>query len=271
MPGGRRDFVVATHERAVRESEARQDLHPRSCPDLNITAGTTPSGQRILDIGCGTGLDVWFLAGENLVVGVDISPRSLDIARQHGVCPLIGDAERPLPFAGELFDMVIIKDVFEHILDPTGLLREAHRVLKSGGTLVANVPNHFFFWGRIRLLLGKGLMWTTLFGDHAQIYDEWDYQHIRFFTWAGFQAFLAQVEFSSTDYVWELGELLYHPKEAILARFESPDFTLRRFSPVLNPLVRLFFVLFPRRLRVAVARWRPGFFSASFYARCTKP
>ena len=83
--------------------------------------------------------------------------------------------------------------------------------------------------------------------------------------------FLAQVDFARVEYVWEFGELLYHPQEAILARFEADDFTRRRWSALLRPLVRAFFLLFPKPLRLALARWWPGLFAASFYARCVKP
>ncbi len=271
MSDGRREFVVAAHEKVLRPSETAADLRPESQPDWNIVSGEMVHGRRILDVGCGTALDVWYLAAENQVIGLDMAPELLHWARQHGVEALLGDAEGRLPFAGGTFDFVIVKDVFEHLLNPTALLLEAHRLLRSGGILVVNVPNHFFFWGRLRLLLGKGLRWKTIFGDHTQFYEEWDYQHLRFFTWAGFQKFLAQVDFDRVEYIWEFGELLYRPQEAILARFDADDFSRRRWSALLRPLVRAFFVLFPRRLRAALARWRPGLFAASFYARCVKP
>ncbi len=271
MTDGRREFVVAAHEKVLRPSETAADLQPESRPDWHITGGQTPRGQRILDVGCGTALDVWYLAADNQVVGLDVAPALLHWAQQHGVQPLLGDAEGALPFPDASFDVVVAKDVFEHLLDPTRLLFEINRLLRPGGVLVVNVPNHFFFGGRLRLLLGKGLRWKTVFGDHTQFYKDWDYQHLRFFTWASFQHFLAQVEFARIEYIWEFGELLYHPQDAILARLEAADFTRRRWSALLRPLVHAFFLLFPRRLRVALARWRPGLFAASFYARCFKP
>jgi SAM-dependent methyltransferase len=271
MTDGRWAFVVAAHEKVLRPAETGGDLRPESHPDWYTTGGEAVRGRRILDVGCGTALDVWYLAADNQVVGLDVTPTLLHWAQQHGVQPLLSDADGVLPFPDASFDFVVAKDVFEHLLDPTGLLREMHRVLRPSGVLVANVPNHFFFWGRLRLLWGKGLRWKTIFGDHTQFYEEWDYQHVRFFTWAGFQRFLAQVAFARIEYIWEFGELLYHPQEAILARFDADDFTRRRWSALLRLLVRAFFFLFRKRLRVVLARWRPGLFAASFYARCTKP
>ncbi|MBN1656857.1 MAG: methyltransferase domain-containing protein, partial [Anaerolineae bacterium] len=239
MANERRQFVVSTHETVLPGREASGE--PGDKPDLEITAGAAVSGKRMLDVGCGPALDVAHLAPDNMVVGIDISAETLRRASAAGIEVLVGDAEGILPFEEGSFDVVILKDVFEHLLDPAHLLRESYRILGNGGTMVINVPNHFFFWGRLRLLLGKGLLWKTPFGDHTQFYDEWDYQHVRFFTWGGFQRFLAQVPLARVEHVWEIGELLYHPRERILARLSEEAFTLRRFAPILRPLVHLFF------------------------------
>ncbi len=45
-----------------------------------------------------------------------------------------------LPFADSCFDIVICAEVLEHVPDPRAVLRELHRVLKPGGTLLACVP-----------------------------------------------------------------------------------------------------------------------------------
>lgn len=271
MSARHRQFIVATHELVVDDPFDRSDTPSRGWPDWNITATKPVRDLRILDVGCGTGVDVWYLADSNTVVGLDLSPRSLSWASQREIQSVIADAECPLPFGDALFDIVVVKDVFEHLLNPTKLLLEVSRVLKEGGTLVANVPNHFYLSMRLQLLLGRGLIMNTVFGDQRQYYDDWNYQHVRFFTWDGFRRFLGQVHFSHIDYVWDLGQLLYHPKDRILARMDSEDFTRRSWRPILKPLVHLFFAIFPRPIRVTLARWRPGLFCGSFYARCTKP
>ena len=42
----------------------------------------------------------------------------------------------------------------------------------------------------MRILLGKGLIYKCVASDHHRDYEEWDYMHVRFFTYRGFRRFL---------------------------------------------------------------------------------
>ena len=68
--------------------------------------------------------------------------------------------------------------MLEHLAAPDHALREAHRMLKPGGKLLINVPNHFTLTGRMRMLFGEGIHWNRFF-PHS---DDWNNPHIRFFT-----------------------------------------------------------------------------------------
>jgi SAM-dependent methyltransferase len=52
-----------------------------------------------------------------------------------------GDLNQPLPYATGSFQCVIGLSVLEHLLKPCAFLREAHRVLAPGGTLIILTPN----------------------------------------------------------------------------------------------------------------------------------
>lgn len=45
-----------------------------------------------------------------------------------------------VPFADELFDLVIVQAVLEHVLDPFTCVAEIHRVLKADGMIYAETP-----------------------------------------------------------------------------------------------------------------------------------
>jgi SAM-dependent methyltransferase len=55
------------------------------------------------------------------------------------------DLNQPLsPLESNLFDVVLLSDVLEHISEPAGLMAEIGRILKPGGRLLLNVP--FTYW-----------------------------------------------------------------------------------------------------------------------------
>jgi SAM-dependent methyltransferase len=53
---------------------------------------------------------------------------------------LIANLENDLPFSSDAVDFIYSDNVFEHIRNLLGLVRECHRVLKKGGILAVKVP-----------------------------------------------------------------------------------------------------------------------------------
>lgn len=92
-------------------------------------------GERVLILGCGTGADIPFLPADVEVLGVDLSPAMLRQAQAHlrpGVeLRQMNGQALDLPDAS--FDAVLLHMVLEVIPDPAQCLREAARVLRSGG------------------------------------------------------------------------------------------------------------------------------------------
>lgn len=92
---------------------------------------------RLLDLGCGTVplFEAYGVYAED-VCCVDWAGSLHENKHVDIYCDL---SER-LPLEAADFDCVILSDVLEHIYRPLGLLKEIHRVLKPGGTLLLNVP-----------------------------------------------------------------------------------------------------------------------------------
>jgi len=100
------------------------------------------TGEKTLDIGCGTGRVMLSFNG-NFVVGIDFSARMLALCRQKGGCLLIlADAEY-LPIRNSVFDLVTCMGLFEYypleIADK--ILAEIARVVKVSGRVVVDFPN----------------------------------------------------------------------------------------------------------------------------------
>jgi len=103
----------------------------------------TPSSRRraprLLDAGCGTGMNLSALAGRGWeVFGVDASPRALAFAKRRGAFPLRRARIQSLPFPDASFDLVYSMDVV-YMLDRPELeaaLAELRRVLRPGGRLL---------------------------------------------------------------------------------------------------------------------------------------
>lgn len=117
-----------------------------------VAAADLRPGQRVLDLGCGTGnlaLRVQEACPEAVVSGIDADPRMLRTAaakaarRGRDVAFVRGFAQS-LPFSDGAFDRVV-SGLFFHHLPPDAkavAFREAFRVLASGGEL------HLADWGR---------------------------------------------------------------------------------------------------------------------------
>lgn len=114
-------------------------------------------GKRVLDLGCRYGaLTQAYLSG-NEVVGLDVDREALAEAAKLGIETHWADADAPLEFDDESFDVVVAGELLEHVRDPHGLVAEARRVLRPGGRFVASVPNGFRLKNRLLFIAGREL------------------------------------------------------------------------------------------------------------------
>lgn len=98
-------------------------------------------GKRVCDVGCSYGLFLDCMKARGAeTFGVELSShqRSVAVNNHPNICP------RELQDCGypdDHFDLVTLWDVLEHLSSPHAFLKEARRVLRRGGFLVACTPN----------------------------------------------------------------------------------------------------------------------------------
>lgn len=121
-------------------------FHPRI--EHAITSMNFEPGDRVLDVGVGTGLSLPIYPSDCSVVGIDLSVEMLDQARakimRHGLSHIEireMDAQDLSGFDDDSFDKVFTSHVVSVVPDPYKVMKEIRRVCKPGGEVV--VVNHF--------------------------------------------------------------------------------------------------------------------------------
>lgn len=131
------------------------------------------AGARLVEIGCGMGTDLLqFARGGAHCTGVDLTPRSIEISRLHfdlyrmRADFVLTDAET-LPFADESFDVVYSNGVLHHTPRTARAIREAHRILRPGGTAKVMLYHRhsLYYWSEI--ILHRGLLRGHFLRGHS--------------------------------------------------------------------------------------------------------
>jgi SAM-dependent methyltransferase len=104
---------------------------------------------KILDIGCSYGWALGSLDGKaNELWGIDVDQAALAQAEQtYPSLKLIYQTAAKLPFESNMFDVVILSEVIEHVGDENKqfVIDEAWRVLKEGGLFIFTAPYEGLF------------------------------------------------------------------------------------------------------------------------------
>lgn len=113
----------------------------------NVVNFNAYRGKKILEIGCGVGIDlIRFATGGAHVTGVDLAQQSIALAKKNfehnglkaDLRVMNGEA---LEFSDHSFDVVYAHGVLQYTADANKMAREMHRVLKPGGEAIAMVYN----------------------------------------------------------------------------------------------------------------------------------
>ncbi len=147
-------------------------------PRIELIGFIPDDARRVLDVGCSAGAmgaAIKKTKGPGVeVVGIELNPEVAGKAMESLDKVIIGDVEKiSLPFEKGYFDCIIYGDSLEHLVDPWGVVARHVQCLKSGGWVIASIPN-IAHYRIIKMLRRKEWSYAR-----SGILDE---NHLRFFT-----------------------------------------------------------------------------------------
>jgi methionine biosynthesis protein MetW len=133
--------------------------------DMQIIADWVEPGSRVLDLGCGRGVLLEFLAHscQARTVGVDLDIEKVTSCIKRGVSAYQGDMMAFMrAFTDGHFDRVICSRTLEELRDPAGVISEALRV---GRCVTVGFVNHGYWKNRLDAFWGgrkpRNAVYTT--------------------------------------------------------------------------------------------------------------
>jgi SAM-dependent methyltransferase len=157
-------------------------------PELPRLLKGLPRGLDVLDVACGSGVHGAELKRlyDHRVVGVDLSAASVEKARTRLAEAYVADITHPElypKFSRSKFDIIVLSDILEHVMDPLDVVARHLPFLAPGGYLLISLPNVAIWNVRFELLLGR-----FEYQDTGTL----DRTHMRFFTRRSVRRFFAE-------------------------------------------------------------------------------
>lgn len=187
----------------------------RSIEKLIQTLLEPKPGERILDIGCGSGNHLLVLSKLGLdISGIDASPHMIHEAEKRlgQCCSLRTGTAESLPFEDNEFDLAVFINSLEFLDDPLAALREAGRV--ANRRIFVGVINSLSWNGLLKK--AQGYLGDPLF-NRARFYNFWQMRS------------LLQMAYGPVPISWECVKIPSSLTED--ARYPGNDFRLGDQSP----------------------------------------
>jgi len=165
-----------------------------------------PDNSKVLDAGCGSGkiANQLTLKKGCRVWGIEADPFLAAISRKKCISVMNANLEvasDSLPYEKGFFDVILLRHVLEHLIDPFKVLRDLKKYLSEEGLLIYSVPNIVNWHSRLQILLGR---------FEYQEGGVFDWGHLRFFNLASAKKLaedagylIKQIDCTSSIYLFE--------------------------------------------------------------------
>lgn len=200
-----------------------------------------PENAHVLDVGCSSGNFGHVLMEEKncKVTGIDINEEDLKLAEKRlDEAYKINIESDDISQLGK-FDVVLMADVIEHLVDPLSALKKIRKVIKNNGKLIFSVPNMANIANRIELLKGR-----FEYTDYGLL----DHTHLHYYDRVELEQLLARAGFAVDMYdntireapepalIKELKNIGLNPSERFLKQARSLDATTFQFVGLSTPV-----------------------------------
>jgi 2-polyprenyl-3-methyl-5-hydroxy-6-metoxy-1,4-benzoquinol methylase len=162
------------YEYVIPDYEQHPDVYSRNW----ILLEWVGSHKRVLELGCSTGFFSKYLRQKRAcsVVGVEVDPLAAAQARKFCNEVLLCDLNSPEWIAGlpmEAFDVVLMGDVLEHLIEPQAVLEQIQPMLAPNASIIISLPNVVYWGTRLKILFGR---------FEYESFGILDHTHLRFYT-----------------------------------------------------------------------------------------
>jgi methionine biosynthesis protein MetW len=143
-------------------------------PRYRIMAEVIEPGSTVLDLGCGEGMLLQYLAEtrDTSGYGVDVSQEAVKLARERGIQAEVADITSWQ--IDQAYDYIILSEVLEHLVNPEEVISKVHRRFRKA--LIVSIPNIGYYPHRLRLLLGRfPLQWVLHPAEHLRYWTVTDF------------------------------------------------------------------------------------------------
>ena len=238
------------YKRYAERKLQREARHPNKtnseCERLLVylqRLGASGPGARVLDLGCGTGRLAVELAERGYdIYGMDVNSDFMDIAQDRARKKMVSAhfavaAAELLPFGNGFFDICIVNNVLEHVVDWKKTLDEVARVLVPGGIAYFDAANALYplptevkyipFFSYIPGVIKQRIL-SVIVARFPSLVEYSPTPARNWFTPTGLRKALSKAGFNHS---WDLIDIITKEEIPSKYRFASPLLPLLKKSP----------------------------------------